>query len=294
MSKKVKGIAGGVFAVIIIAAIVVLSNSIVITQENEYKLIKRFGKVDSVIKESGISLKTPFIQTVQTLPKDIQFYDVRESDVITMDKKTMVVDSYVLWRIEDARLFAQTLNSSLILAESRIDTTVYNSLKNIISSKPQSTVISGRNHELSDAIMDNIGDTMTQYGIDLISIELKHLDLPADNKSAVYERMISERSQMAATYTAEGESEAQIIRNGTDREVAISVSDAETEAAKIRAQGEAEYMRILSNAYSDPARSDFYTFVRGLEAAKNSLSGNNKTLILSEDSPITQIFYDLE
>ncbi len=294
MSKKVKGIAGGVFAVIIIAAIVVLSNSIVITQENEYKLIKRFGKVDSVIKESGISLKTPFIQTVQTLPKDIQFYDVRESDVITMDKKTMVVDSYVFWRIEDARLFAQTLNSSLILAESRIDTTVYNSLKNIISSKPQSTVISGRNHELSDAIMDNIGDTMTQYGIDLISIELKHLDLPADNKSAVYERMISERSQMAATYTAEGESEAQIIRNGTDREVAISVSDAETEAAKIRAQGEAEYMRILSNAYSDPARSDFYTFVRGLEAAKNSLSGNNKTLILSEDSPITQIFYDLE
>lgn len=294
MSKKVKGIAGGVFAVIIIAAIVVLSNSIVITQENEYKLIKRFGKVDSVIKESGISLKTPFIQTVQTLPKDIQFYDVRESDVITMDKKTMVVDSYVLWRIEDARLFAQTLNSSLILAESRIDTTVYNSLKNIISSKPQGTVISGRNHELSDAIMDNIGDTMTQYGIDLISIELKHLDLPADNKNAVYERMISERSQMAATYTAEGESEAQIIRNGTDREVAISVSDAETEAAKIRAQGEAEYMRILSNAYSDPARSDFYTFVRGLEAAKNSLSGNNKTLILSEDSPITQIFYDLE
>ena len=206
----------------------------------------------------------------------------------------MVVDSYVLWRIKDARLFAQTLNSSLILAESRIDTTVYNSLKNIISSKPQSTVISGRNHELSDAIMNNIGDTMTQYGIDLISIELKHLDLPADNKNAVYERMISERSQMAATYTAEGESEAQIIRNGTDREVAISISDAETEAAKIRAQGEAEYMRILSNAYSDPARSDFYTFVRALKAAKDSLAGDNKTLILSEDSPITQIFYSIE
>lgn len=294
MSRKFKGIAGGVLAVIIIASLIIISNSLVITQENEYKLIKRFGKVDSVIADAGISLKTPFIQTAQTLPKDIQFYDVRESDVITMDKKTMVVDSYVLWRIKDARLFAQTLNSSLILAESRIDTTVYNSLKNIISSKPQSTVISGRNHELSDAIMNNIGDTMTQYGIDLISIELKHLDLPADNKNAVYERMISERSQMAATYTAEGESEAQIIRNGTDREVAISISDAETEAAKIRAQGEAEYMRVLSNAYSDPARSDFYTFVRALKAAKDSLAGDNKTLILSEDSPITQIFYSIE
>ncbi len=294
MSKKIKGIAGVTLAIIIVAAIVVLSNSVVVTQEDEFKLIKRFGRVDFVIDEAGISLKTPFIQSIQTLPKDIQFYDVRESDVITMDKKTMVVDSYVLWKIEDARLFAQTLNSSLVLAQSRIDTTVYNSLKNIISSKPQSTVISGRNHELSDAIMSNIGDSMRDYGIDLISIELKHLDLPADNKNAVYERMISERSQMAATYTAEGESEAQIIRNGTDREVAISVSNAETEAARIRAQGEAEFMRVLSDAYSDPARSDFYTFVRGLEAAKESLTGDNKTLILSEDSPIAQIFYNVE
>lgn len=294
MTRRVKRILRIVIIILLFFGVLLLANSLVITHENEYKLIKRFGRVDYVISEPGISLKTPFIQVAESLPKDIQFYDMRESDVITMDKKAMVVDSFSLWRIEDARLFAQTLNSSVVLAHSRIDTIVYNSLKNIISSKPQNIVISGRHHELSNAIMENIGDTMKQYGIDLITVELIHLDLPADNKNAVFERMISERAQMAATYIAEGESEAQIIRNGTDREVTIAISEAETEAARIRAQGEAEYMKILANAYSNQSKSEFYTFIRALEAAKNSLKGDDKTLILSEDSPIAQIFYNVE
>lgn len=206
----------------------------------------------------------------------------------------MVADSYVLWRITDPIKFAQTLSLSVAVAESRIDTTVYNAMKNVISSWSQAEVISGRDGELSLAFMDNIGNTMEQYGIELISVETKHLDLPSDNKNAVFERMISERAQMAATYTAEGESEAQKIRNTTDKEVAISISDAETKAAKTIAEGESEYMRILSEAYSNETRSEFYTFIRSLEAARASLTGSDKTLILNEDSPIAQIFYRVE
>lgn len=280
--------------VILVFALVLLSNTcFVITEQNEYKLIKQFGKIERVISEPGISFKIPFIQTVDKVPKEMLVYDLRPSDVITMDKKTMVCDSYVLWRISDPQVFVQTLNSKTY-AEDRINTTVYNAMKNVISSMQQAEVISGRDGALSERIQVNIGNSMEQYGIELISVETKHLDLPSDNKSAVYERMISERNNIAAQYTAEGEAEATKIRTQTDNEITVSLSKAEAEAERIIAEGEAEYMRILSGVYADESRSEFYTFVRSLDAAKQSLIGKNKTVILSEDSPMAQIFNSLQ
>ncbi len=277
--------------ILICAALVAGASSIVITQENEYSLVRQFGKIDHVVSEAGISFKIPFIQSVDTLPKQILLYDLSSSDVITSDKKTMICDSYILWQIVDPQKFAQTLNSSITNAESRLDAIVYNSTKNIISSTSQDDVISGRNGELSAAIMQNIGNSLEQYGIALLSFETKKLDLPSDNKAAVYERMISERDNIAATYTAEGSSEAQIIKNTTDKEVTVLLSEAEKEAAILIAEGEAEYMRILSEAYNDESKQEFYSFVRSLDALKASMRGNNKTVILSPDSPIAQIFY---
>lgn len=207
-----------------------------------------------------------------------------------MDKKTMMSDSYVLWKITDPLKFAQTLNSSILNAERRIDATVYNSIKNVISSLSQNDVISGRDGELSAAIMSNIGTGMEQYGIEILAVETKQLDLPSDNKAAVYERMISERDKIAATYQAEGQAEAKVIQNTTDREIAISISNAQAQAAQITAEGEAEYMRILAAAYSTPERAEFYGFIRALEAARESLGGDGNTLILPADSPIARIF----
>ncbi len=275
---------------IALAIMIGLGGSVVVTKENEYKLIREFGRVSRVIDTAGLSFKIPFIQSADTLPKEILLYDLAASDVITMDKKTMMSDSYVLWKISDPLKFAQTLNSSILNAERRIDTTVYNSIKNIISSMSQNDVISGRDGELSEAIMNNIGSTMEQYGIQLLAVETKQLDLPSDNKAAVYERMISERDKIAATYQAEGQAEAQVIRNTTDREIAVSISNAQAEAAAVTAEGEAEYMRILAGAYNTPERTEFYSFIRALDAARASLTGTDNTLILPADSPIASIF----
>lgn len=286
--KKAKRIA---LVIVLLALVIIGANSIVITNEDEYSLIRRFGKVDYVISEAGISFKIPFIQTADKLPNQTLLYDLAPSDVITSDKKTMICDSYILWRISDPLKFAQTLNSSVTNAENRLDTIVYNSTKNVISSTSQDDVISGRDGKLSAAIIAHIGNALDQYGIVLLDFETKQLDLPADNKTAVYERMISERDNIAATYTAEGNSEAQIIRNTTDKEVTIKISEAEKDAEILIADGEAEYMRILSEAYADESKTDFYSFVRSLDALKISMQGNNKTLILSPDSPIAQIFY---
>lgn len=277
--------------VLVILAVVLVMNSIVITYENEYKLVRVFGKVDRVITEEGITFKIPFVEKTDTVPKQILIYDLDAKDVITMDKKTMVADTYVLWKVSDPYTFAKSLSASIVSAEGRINAAVYNALKEVIGGMTQAEVISARDGELSDSIMVEMAETMKQYGIELVSVETKHLDLPDANKTAVYERMISEREQMAAQYTAEGNSESKIIMNETDKTVSIMLANAKAQAEQIIAEGEAQYMQKLSEAYNDPSRSDFYTFVRALDSAKQSLSGGNKTLILSPDSPLVQVFY---
>lgn len=276
-----------------LAGLVVLfaaGTSLTVTKQNEYKLVRQFGKVQRVIDKPGISLKIPFVETTATLPKQTLLYDLAPSDVITRDKKTMITDSYVIWKITDPLKFAQTLNSSIENGESRINTAVYNATKNAISSMSQDEVITSRDGELSQMVMNAVDDNMAQYGVSVILFETKQLDLPDDNKEAVYERMISERDNIAATYTAEGSSEAKVIRNTTDKEVAIQISDARKQAEILEAEGEQEYMKILAEAYGEEGRTEFYSFVRSLDALKNSMKGENKTVILSADSPIAEIF----
>ena len=280
---------------ILVLAVVILigaSSCFVITRQNEYTIIRQFGKVVDIRDQAGISFKLPILQDQQTLPKTVLLYDLPVSDVITKDKKTMVADSFVLWRIEDPQKFIQTLNSSISNAESRLSTLVYNSMKNTISGMNQTEVISGRDGELAAAIKAGVGSGLEQYGIQLIAVETKRLDLPDDNKEAVYQRMISERNNIAAKFTAEGESEAQMIRSETDKEVEIMISQANAQAEILQAEGEAEYMRILSDAYADPDKAEFYNFVRSLDAAKASLTNGKNVLFLGPDSPLTQIFYE--
>lgn len=277
----------------IVALLIVLSimgGLFFTTRSNEYSVVRQFGKVVRVQDEPGLSVKIPFLQTVSTLPKTEMLYDLAVSDVLTSDKKSMVADSFVLWRISDPLKFIQTLSGSISNAEYRIDTVVYNSLKTVISSMKQEDVISGRDGELAASIMENVGTTFDKYGITVLAIETKRIDLPDENKAAVYERMISERGNIAASFVAEGEAEAKRIRNDADKSVEITISEAKAQGEKLRAEGEAEYMRILSEVYDTPNEADFYEFMRALDMARNGLTGDNKTLVVSSNSPIAKIF----
>ncbi len=281
-----------IVAVIILIGLYIAANAgMVVTYPNEFTVIKQFGKIVDIREEAGLSFKIPVIQSVEKIENEVLLYDLAVSDVMTKDKKSMIADCFALWRIEDPQKYTQTLSAQKSNAEFRIDTIVYNSLKNVISSMTQEEVISGRDGELTAAIMANIGDTLKQYGIKLLAVETKSLDLPDENKDAVYERMISERNNIAATYKAEGNEEAKEISNKTKAEIIVMQSEADAQAAETIAKGEAEYMRILSEAYNDPEKADFYLFLRSLDAAKATMNGNNKTLIIDETSPIAQIFY---
>lgn len=312
----------------------VLPSSVVVTYPDEYNVIRQFGKIVDIKDEPGLSYKLPFVSSVTSIPKKLMLYDLPASDVITSDKKSMIVDCYTLWEITDAKKFIQTLNGSTTTAESRINTIVYNAIKNTISDMTQDEVIQSRDGKITIAnnsselenanpgvdvdtsglepvegssgsevveiksltaeIMENFGDIEGQYGIQIRTVDVKILDLPDENKEAVYERMIAERNNIAAQYTALGASEAQIIRNAADKEVSILLSQANAKAEQLVAEGEAEYMRILSEAYNEENKADFYLFVRSLDALKASMQGGNKTIILDESSPMAQIFQKVE
>lgn len=300
----------------------IVSSCMVITKQNEYSVVRQFGNIVRVEESPGVSFKIPILQSVTKVDKEILFYDIAPSDVITSDKKSMIADAYVLWRVVDAEKYMRSLSASNTNAEARLNTVVYNAIKNTISSMTQNEVILSRDGQIivsdiegeeitNDIVMDddpndnvvkirslteeiklNLADC-EDYGIEIVRAEIKVLDLPESNKESVYQRMISERGNVAASYEAQGRSEAQMIINTTDKEVAIMKAEAEAQAEQIIASGEAEYMRILSDAYNDADKSQFYSFVRSLDAAKESLSkskGEN-TLILDSDSPLAQIFY---
>ena len=269
--------------------------SVVVTQPGEYRVIKQFGKIVRVEENDGssygISFKIPFIQSESTITSKMILSDLPASDVMTSDKKSMISDCFVLWRIEDPVKFIQKLSGSTQNAESRISSNVYNALKNVISSLTQEELISGRDGELADLLTTKLGTNLETYGIKVEKIETKMLDLPDENKEAVYDRMISERNNIAASYIAQGEQQAQEIKNGTDEEVTVILAKAQKEADEIIAEGEAEYMRILSDAYNNPDKADFYSFVRQLDAMKVTLENGDGTIVLDKDSPIAELFY---
>lgn len=288
MKKTILSVAALLVLVVGLSAI---NAAAVVTYPDEYTVIKQFGKIVDIRDTEGLSFKIPFIQKEEKLPRQVMLYDLAVSDVMTQDKKSMIADCFVLWRITDPLRYTQTLSAQKSNAEYRLDTIVYNSLKNIISSLTQEQVISGRDGTLAQAIKSYIGNTFNEYGIELIAVETKSLDLPNENKNAVYERMISERNNIAATFKAEGEEQAQQILNDTNAEIIVMKSQAQAEAEKIIAAGEASYMQILSGFYNDEAKADFYLYLRSLDAAKIMLSGGNNTLIIDESSPIASIFY---
>ncbi|MBS6952943.1 MAG: protease modulator HflC [Enterocloster asparagiformis] len=284
-----KRIFKGAGLILVLMAVFVLSNAVVITRANEYVLIKQFGKVVRVEENAGPSLCIPFLQTVQRVPKYKMISDLYPSDVTTKDKKVMTVDSFVIWDISDPVKYLSSLNASKEKAEIRLGNVVYNSIKTVLSSTNQADIISGRDGELAQAITDNIGASMDSYGIHIYAVETKKLDLPDSNKESVYQRMISERNNIAAQYAADGDYQSQLIKNETDRTVKETIAKAEAEAEKTKAEGEARYMQILSDAYNDESKADFYNYVRSLDALKASMKGSNKTIILDGDSELARI-----
>ena len=281
-----------VIAVLALALIIVSAGAFYTVEENQYACTFRFSEIVNTVETAGVHFKVPFLDSVKYFPKATQFYDIPPSEVLTSDKQNMTVDCYILWSISDPQQFYRALGTT-VQAEERLNAITYNALKNAMGTLAQADIINMNDGAERNDIYEGIAttvDTQTQsYGIHVEDVKIKQFDLPESNLNAVYSRMISERNQMAEKYAADGNYDASIIRNDVDKQVNIIISNAQAEAAKLEAEGEAEYMRLLAEAYDSVDKRDFYEFTLALDALKQSLSGEEKTVILDKDSELAKI-----
>ena len=281
-----------ILIVILVLVVLLGLNSMFTVRENEYACTVRFSKIIDTTDEAGLHFKIPFIDSVKYFSKATQLYDIPPSEVLTSDKQNMTVGCYILWSISDPKLFYQTLTTTAY-AEQRLDALTYNELKTVMGTLAQADIINmedgAKRNEIYENIAADVDALAATYGIHVADVKIKQYDLPESNLNAVYNRMISERNQMAEKYTADGNYEASIIRNDVDKQVNIIVSDAEAEAAKLGAEGEAEYMRLLAAAYDTQDKKSFYEFTLALDALQASLNGDEKTVILDGNSELARI-----
>ena len=283
---------GMIIAVIAILVIILASNCFYTVAENEFACVVEFSKIVATTDQPGLHFKVPFLHSVKYFSDATQLYDIPPSEVITKDKQNMTVDCYVLWEIADPLKFYQTLGSTSV-AQQRLGDQTYTALKNAMGTLAQADIINmedgGQRNEIYDGIATTVNEKAQTYGINVLDVKIKRFDLPESNLNAVYSRMISERNQMASKYTADGNYDASIIRNDVDKQVNITVSNAKAAAAKLEAEGEAEYMRLLAAAYNSQDKKDFYEFILALDALKQSLTGEDNTVILDADSKLAQM-----
>ena len=291
MKKKI------ILIAIVLILVTVVSNSMYTVREDQYACTVRFSKIIATTDSAGLHFKVPFIDSVKYFNKATMLYDIPPSEVLTSDKQNMTVDCYVLWKISDPLKFYQTLGSTTV-AEERLDALTYNALKNVMGTLAQSDIINMNDGAERNTIYDGIATTVDElaetYGINVVDVKIKRFDLPESNLTAVYNRMISERKQMAEKYTADGNYDASIIRNDVDKQVNIIISNANAAAAKLEAEGEAEYMRLLAEAYDTADKQDFYKFTLALDALTSSLTGDEKTVILDANSELAKILMGVD
>ena len=281
-----------IISLIALALIILVASSTYVVEEKQYACTFRFSEIVNTEDSAGFYFKIPFVDKVQYFPKNTMLYDIPPSEVLTSDKQNMTVDCYILWSISDPQQFYRALGTTE-KAEVRLDAITYNALKTAMGTLAQADIINmndgGERNDIYEGIATTVDNQAKAYGIHVEDVKIKRFDLPVSNLNAVYSRMISERNQIAEKYTAEGNKEATLIRNDVDKQVNILVSNAKAAAAELEAQGEAEYMRMVAEAYDTAGEREFYEFILALDALEASLVGENKTIVLDKDSPLAQI-----
>ena len=277
-------------AALALVALTLLYRTAFTIDETQFAIVTQFGKPVRTITTAGLKLKWPW-QSLLSFEKRLMVYNPRPSEFLTRDKKNIVVDNYVAWRVADPNRFLQTVND-LTGAEMRLHDTVWAAAAAALGNTDMSALVSVRPEDVKvQDVMRQVTEqsrarAMEQYGIEIIDVWMKRLNLPAQNRESVFARMRAERERIAKQYRAEGEAEALKIRAEADKEKARIISEAYREAEKIRGDGDAQSTRIYAEAYSrDPK---FYKLVRTLEAYKKVIDPNT-TAILSSDSELLKL-----
>ena len=276
---KIAMIVIGVF--IAVAVLILLFTSMFILDQTQQAVVLRFGKVVRVVKEPGLHFKQPFVDNVVKFEKRMLIYDIEPEKIITADKKTLIIDTYTLWKIKEPRKFMESFKS-VRLALPRIDDIVYSHIRDVFAKGTFEEIVSEKREEFLNKVTKLCKRDLDEFGVEVVDVRVKHADLPPENTQAVYNRMKEERYSIAAQIRAEGQKEAQKIRAEADKKVKIILAQAYSEAEKIKGTGDASAVSIYAQSFSkDP---DFYEFWRTMELYRDSLK--DAVIIAGEDAEV--------
>jgi membrane protease subunit HflC len=263
--------------------------SVFIVDETEQVVILQFGKPVRIITEPGLHMKVPFpIQEKNVFDNRLLEYDSPPEEILSKDKKSLIVDNYVRWKIVDPLQFLKTVQA-IPTALSRMDDIVYSELRRELGTHDMVEIITENREELMEKVTVASNLSTRDYGIEVVDVRIRRVDLPSQNEESIYARMDAERKRQANKFRSEGEEEAQKIRATTDRDKTIILADAYKQAERIRGEGDAKAVEVYADAYS--ADPKFYEFVRTLDAYKKII--DDKTmLVLPSDSRLFKLLLD--
>jgi membrane protease subunit HflC len=276
--KRFRRLSGPVVGLIVAAAL--LSFSVYTLSETQQVVVTQLGKPIRVVKDPGIHLKIPFLQQVNYFDDRLLDYDSAPTEVVTKDKKTLVVDNYSRWRITDPLLLLQTVRDENG-AQARLDDIIYSELRVELGQHDLNEIVATQRKGIFRKVIKASNDKAKEYGIEVVDVRVKRADLPVENEKAVYGRMRAERERIARQYRSEGKEEALKIRSETNKQQTILLATAYEKEQRLRGEGDADAVRLYADAYErDP---EFYDFLRTLEAYKKSLK-DKTTVILPPDT----------
>lgn len=271
----------GITIFIIIILFVIFLFSAFTVDITKQAVILEFGKPIRVIKEPGLYFRKPFIQQVIFFEKRILEYDSEPTLVVTKDKKSMILDSFALFRIADPVLFLKTVRNE-IGAQARLDDIIYSEMRRIVGQYDFDDIVSIKREEVFEEVTKSSQEKAKELGIEISTVRMKRVSVPEENIRKIYDSMIAERERQAALYRAEGQREAQRIKSEAEKKKVVILSEAYRKAQELKGSGEAEASRILQSALS--SNPEFYQFLKSLEIYKKTLPGN--VLIITPDSEV--------
>lgn len=264
-------------------------SSIFIVDETQQVVILQLGKPVRTITEPGFNAKLPFpFQERIVFDDRLLEYDSPPEEILSKDKKSLIVDNYVRWKIVDPLQFLKTVQA-IPTAKSRMDDIVYSELRRELGTHDMVEIITQNREEIMDVVTKASNEATLSYGISVIDVRIRRVDLPSENEESIYARMEAERKRQANKFRSEGSEEAQKIRAATDRDKTIILADAYKEAEKIRGEGDAKAVQIYARSYSSDPK--FYEFVRTLDAYKKVVD-DKTTLVLPSDSKLFKLLIE--
>lgn len=285
--------------VIVVLLALLAYSSLFTVQEGERGIVIRFGKVAqdeqgmAVVYEPGLHFKLPFIERIIKLDARVKTLDGQADRFITSEKKDLIVDAFVKWRIEDfAKYYLSTGGGNQRQAEELLMRRINAGLRAEFGARTIRDIVSGERDELMEQALIQASETSNDLGIQVLDVRVKQINLPTEVSAAIYDRMRAERNAVAREHRSEGREQAEIIRADVDARVTVMLADAEREARQIRGEGDAEAARIYAEVYNrDP---EFFAFIRSLEAYRASFGSGDSVLVLSPDSDFFKYFNQMQ